>query len=327
MMPKRWGSMLLMALVAVTTIAGSVAAQEVATTDATTQFVDWDGRFSDDDGDVHELNIEAIANAGITRGCGNEDPLFCPDDSVTRGQMAAFLVRALNLPASNEDAFTDDNNSVFQADIQALAAAGITRGCNPPENTLFCPNRPVIRGEMATFLVRGLELPASNEDAFTDDNDSVFQADIQALAAAGITRGCNPPENTLFCPNNEVLRSEMATFLTRGLELQTLKNPLESGDALLIDQTPPAENVRPQPGSDYYQVIYFVGDADEFWGVVPYSNGSWGAYTFSGGFFILDGYVKDIPNDPANQKNRIVDALVGFGWPQGVAEFAVTGEQ
>ncbi|MGA9597972.1 MAG: S-layer homology domain-containing protein, partial [Acidimicrobiia bacterium] len=45
------------------------------------------GTFGDDDGSVHEVNIEALFAAGITKGCG--PGLYCPDDPVTRGQMAA----------------------------------------------------------------------------------------------------------------------------------------------------------------------------------------------------------------------------------------------
>lgn len=50
-------------------------------------------RFADDDGSTHEPDIERIAAPRITRGCGPQ--LFCPRESVTRGQMAAFLHRAI----------------------------------------------------------------------------------------------------------------------------------------------------------------------------------------------------------------------------------------
>jgi hypothetical protein len=73
--------------------------------------------------------------------------------------MAAFLRRALNLPPTNTNYFTDDNNSIFEADINAIAAAGITKGCNPPTNNHYCPNSPVDRGAMAAFLRRALNLP------------------------------------------------------------------------------------------------------------------------------------------------------------------------
>jgi hypothetical protein len=110
--------------------------------------------------------------------------------------------------------FGDDDLSVFGADIEWLAAAGVTRGCNPPANDRFCPNDPVTRGQMAAFLVRALELPAG-PGGFTDTTTSEFAADIAALAAAGVTRGCNPPANDRFCPNDPVTRGQMAGFLHR----------------------------------------------------------------------------------------------------------------
>jgi hypothetical protein len=55
------------------------------------------------------------------------------------------------------------------------------------------------------------------ENPFVDTVGNTFQADIQALAAAGITRGCNPPVNDRFCPEDDVTRGQMAAFLNRGL--------------------------------------------------------------------------------------------------------------
>ena len=175
------------------------------------------GSFSDDDGSVHEANIEAIAAAGITRGCNPPaNDRFCPDDPVTRGQMAAFLHRALGgvLTPGPTPEYTDDNNSVFESDIEWLGAAGVARGCNPPSNTEFCPDDPVTRGQMAAFLHRALDLPTSRL-TFTDTAGHVFAADISALAGAAITLGCNPPDNSRFCPDALLTRAEMATFLHR----------------------------------------------------------------------------------------------------------------
>lgn len=176
------------------------------------------GTFFDDDGNIHEGTIEAIAALGITKGCGVVD-LFCPGDAVTRGQIAAFLVRALHLPPSSDDMFTDDNNSIFEANIQALAAAGITRGCGDHR---YCPDDNVTRGQMAAFLVRALHLAPSSDDVFADDDNSIFEADIQALAAAGITFGCLPYR---YCPEGLVLRDQMASFLARALDLDPVSVP------------------------------------------------------------------------------------------------------
>jgi hypothetical protein len=185
------------------------------------------GSFRDDDGNVHEGSIEAIAAAGITRGCNPPvNDRFCPATTVTRGQMAAFLGRALDLPPAAIDYFNDDGDSVFEDDINRLAESGITRGCNPPANDRFCPDRSVTREQMAAFLVRAYGYSTSaGSDRFEDDDDSIFETDIERLASAGVTVGCNPPQNTRFCPTQPVRRDQMASFLARAAGLTPIVPP------------------------------------------------------------------------------------------------------
>jgi hypothetical protein len=153
------------------------------------------------------VDIEWLYAEGLTTGCGIL--LFCPAQPVTRGEMASFLVRAMELPPSATDAFGDDNGMTHEADINALAAAGITTGCAA---NAFCPNRGVSRAEMASFLVRALDLPLSAFDAFIDDDGTTHETNIDALAAAGITNGCAA---AMYCPTRAVSRGEMAGFLHR----------------------------------------------------------------------------------------------------------------
>jgi hypothetical protein len=119
-------------------------------------------------------------------------------------------------PDSEQPRFIDTPGTVFEEDIDWIAKRGITRGCNPPDNTRFCPDDPVTRGQMAAFLARAFDLD-SGAVSFDDTAGSVFAADIAALARAGITRGCNPPDNTRFCPDDPVTRGQMAAFLRRAL--------------------------------------------------------------------------------------------------------------
>ena len=106
--------------------------------------------FTDTNGSVFAASIRWLAASGITRGCGNEK--FCPDSKVTRGQMAAFLTRALKLPAPSQTiSFDDTNGHLFEDAISRLAHAGITKGCAP---TRFCPDKNVTREQMAAFLSR-----------------------------------------------------------------------------------------------------------------------------------------------------------------------------
>ncbi len=121
------------------------------------------------------------------------------------------------IPYHYNGAFRDDDGSMFEADIDWLAEAGITLGCNPPYNDEFCPRADVTRAQMATFLVRALDLPAATTDYFVDDGPP-HEVNINALAEAGITLGC---ADGLFCPNDAVSRQQMATLLVRALSLPT----------------------------------------------------------------------------------------------------------
>lgn len=174
------------------------------------------GAFDDDDASGFEADIEWLVAAGITQGCDASARRYCPTAPVTRSQMAAFLTRALALNSSQSHSFTDISGSSFESEIAAVAAAEITQGCTA-DGTRFCPTDPVTRGEMAAFLVRALQLPDGPAATFVDVDGSLFEADIAAVAAAGITRGCTA-DMTRFCPTDPVTRGEMAAFLRRALD-------------------------------------------------------------------------------------------------------------
>jgi glucose/arabinose dehydrogenase len=79
---------------------------------------------------------------------------------------------------------------------------------------------------MAAFLVRAYGYTdAGKGDWFTDDNGTTFEADIDRLATAGITLGCNPPANDRYCPGNRVRRDQMASFLGRAEGLTPIVPP------------------------------------------------------------------------------------------------------
>ncbi len=165
--------------------------------------------FTDIAGSTFVGDIEWLYLEGITTGCS--PTLYCPTANVTRGQMAAFLVRAFDIPTVGTDYFTDDDTSTFEGDINALRAAGITMGCSP---TRFCPTANVTREQMAGFLDRTLGLPSTPTDFFTDDETSSLEANINRLRASGITTGCAPGR---FCPKANVTREQMAGFLHRAV--------------------------------------------------------------------------------------------------------------
>jgi V8-like Glu-specific endopeptidase len=163
--------------------------------------------FTDIAGTMFEADIEWVYVSGITSGCSAT--LYCPDGLVTREQMASFLARALHLAGAAPDAFTDDETSIHEPNINLVAQAGITSGCTA---TTFCPSGLVTREQMASFLARALHLAGAAPDAFTDDETSIHEPNINLVAQAGITTGCG---GSNYCPTANVTRGQMAAFLHR----------------------------------------------------------------------------------------------------------------
>lgn len=97
--------------------------------------------------------IQKMRQLGITSGCNLVD--YCPDQPVTRGQMAVFLVRAKfgdNFSHPSTPYFTDvPANHMFFRYVQKLRQFGVTSGCSP---TQYCVDAPNTRGQMAVFLTR-----------------------------------------------------------------------------------------------------------------------------------------------------------------------------
>jgi hypothetical protein len=162
--------------------------------------------------------ILGLQQKGITLGCGGGN--YCPGDTVTRGQMAAFVMRTIAggdtfaFPATQR--FTDvPPTHQFFKHIQMMAALGITLGC---EANAFCPEAPVTRGQMAAFVMRALagnRFPSPAVQIFEDvaASDPFFRY-VQALSQRGITSGVSttPPR---YGPDQPVTREQMAAFLMR----------------------------------------------------------------------------------------------------------------
>lgn len=183
------------------------------------------GTFTDDNGNAHEGFIEAIADAGITSGCGGT--LYCPADDVTRGQMASFLARALDLPTSATDWFSDDDGNAHEANINKIADAGVTLGRG---DGTFAPDDIVARDQMASFLARAIPgLDAAVGDYFVDDTGNTHETNINVMAENGITLGCDGT-GTAYCPSDPVRRDQMASFLGRALGLDPIAPPPPTGE-------------------------------------------------------------------------------------------------
>ncbi|MGA3027312.1 MAG: BACON domain-containing carbohydrate-binding protein [Bryobacteraceae bacterium] len=177
--------------------------------------------------------------ANVTTGCQqSSDPatrLYCPDDNVTRQEMAAFIVRAVtgttNPAIYNTTPYFNDvpSSNPFFPHIQKLMDLGITTGCsqNPPR---FCPTDTIPRWEMAIFMIRarltlyGAAFIFTAEPYFSDvptnvESNGMPFPFIQRSFEEHIANGCG---GTLYCPDEVVTRGQMASFIMRGLFNQTM---------------------------------------------------------------------------------------------------------
>jgi subtilisin family serine protease len=171
--------------------------------------------------------IEALFRAGITGGCGTNPLMYCPNQSVSRAEMAVFLLRGLHgagyTPPAATGVFADvPATDPFAAWIEQLFAEGITTGCTT-DPLRYCPSQSVTRDHMAIFLLRAklgtAYQPPAPSGLFADvpANDPLA-AWIEQLFVEGITGGCatNPLR---YCPSQSVTRGEMAVFLVRAFGL------------------------------------------------------------------------------------------------------------
>ena len=168
--------------------------------------------------------IENLFHNEITGGCGGGN--YCPANSVTRAQMAVFLMKAKlgaaeMPPPATGTVFADvPASNPFAPWIEQLAHFGVTGGCGGGN---YCPNNPVTRAQMAVFLLKSQHGSAYSPPACTGVFPDVpcpsqFADWIEQLHAEGITGGCGGGN---YCPNSPNTRGQMAVFLVKtfGLHL------------------------------------------------------------------------------------------------------------
>ena len=170
-------------------------------------------------------SIENVLHNGVTAGCG--DTTFCPADTVTRQQMAVFLLKAkegagYTPPSCTTPAFTDvPCASPFAPWINELAARGVTAGCG--DGTTYCPEDSTNRQQMAVFLLKTEEgssftPPPCTAQVFDDvPCSSPFASWIGELVSRNVTAGCG---GSNYCPASLVARQQMAVFLVKTFGLQ-----------------------------------------------------------------------------------------------------------
>ena len=179
---------------------------------------------------LYHLAVEKVFRAGITTGCGVG--IYCPEQLVTRDQMAVFILRGehggtYNPPAPTGTVFSDVfTTTTFAKWMEQFGHEGISTGCAGGSPPPYCPTQNVTRDAMAKFLLLGkhgssFDPGAPTGTVFGDVQTTTLLAKwMERLKAEGITSGCAAGVPLPFyCPTGTVTRGEMAKFvrLTFGL--------------------------------------------------------------------------------------------------------------
>jgi len=164
--------------------------------------------------------VETIFHGRITAGgfCGG----YCPDDVTLRKQMAVFVLKAKEGPFFVPPPATGIFHDVPASDpfapwIEELFRRGVVAGCGTPGGPNYCPDDPVLRDQMAVFLLRTLEgaayVPPACSGIFDDvECPGLFTDFIEELSARAIAAGCGGAN---YCPRNPTTRGQMAPFLVK----------------------------------------------------------------------------------------------------------------
>ncbi len=184
--------------------------------------------------EVHREAVTELAEEGIFDEVGCETNQLCPNQPITRWQLAVVLIRQLDGvdsepetgdedtddEASDTDAeFTDvDADMWWSGYVQRLSELELTRGCNNNANN-FCPDQQLTRSQAARLIADAFDLTTTTDTAeFSDIADNPHTAAINALFAAGITKGCNT-EPLRFCPDEPITLQQIASMINRVAQL------------------------------------------------------------------------------------------------------------
>ena len=174
--------------------------------------------------------LRTLSVSGLFQDTGCNPGLLCPNEPISRWEAAVWILRFLegrgpDASTATENRFADVTSDYWWAGyVERLADLGIINGCSN-EPKLFCPDEPIKRSQMATMIMRTLQVShalymesvTSPSPEFIDMTDHPAATDVIRLFSTGIVKGCSV-DPLRFCPKKHLSRAQMALFLYRAYQ-------------------------------------------------------------------------------------------------------------
>lgn len=155
--------------------------------------------FSDISGHENQQAIETLAARGIING--KTDASFDPEDTMTRAEFAAIVVRSLGLSENESSNFTDVNpDNWYSGYVGAAYEYGIIKG---KSEAVFNPMETISREEAAVMIMRAAKLAGIDTDF---DNGQV--RDILAQFTDYVTASDWAYYSLAFCYREDILSQQ-----------------------------------------------------------------------------------------------------------------------
>ena len=171
--------------------------------------------------------LSYLSKAGLLNKC-TQTSSGCQAKTLTREEAAAVVVTVGGLPLDSPNAYSDDDQSIYQKAINSLPYFGLQACFGSPFQ--FQPNEQVLRDEFACLLIKAINagttesLPGS-EDKYSDIGASKWASNIKTLAANDIIPSCSSVEDK-FCPTRRISVGEVSYMVNQLVDKSLVSNSI-----------------------------------------------------------------------------------------------------
>ena len=180
--------------------------------------------------------LNYLSKAGLLNVC-NETSSACQAKTISREEAAAVVtvVGGVSLDAPN--AYSDDDQSLYQQATNALPYYGMQVCFGSPFQ--IQPSETVSRDELACLLVKSIRAGSTENlsgsiDKFSDEGASKWTNEINVLAANDVIPACSDLSDK-FCPSRKITIGEVSYIVNRLVEKSLIPtsvfdvNPFQAG--------------------------------------------------------------------------------------------------